>query len=75
MKRVTEALSENMNKAIVTEMRRVEAKINPLMDEMNETLYDVRIKPPMLSTTSADLYEFFTEDDNGRRLQRTAERS
>ena len=65
MKRVTETLSENLNKAIVTEMRRVEAKINPLMDEMNETLYDVRIKPPMLSTTSADLYEFFTEDDNG----------
>ena len=35
------------------------------MDEMNETLYDVRIKPPMLSTMSADLYEFSTEDDNG----------
>lgn len=46
-------------------MRRVEAKLNPLMDEMNEKLYDVRIKPPMLSTMSADLYEFSTEDDNG----------
>ena len=65
LKRVTESLSETLNKAIVTEMRRVEAKINPLMDEMNETLYDVRIKPPLLNTISADLYEFSTEDDGG----------
>lgn len=65
LKRVTESLTETLNKAIVTEMRRIEAKLNPLMDEMNETLYDVRIKPPMLSTMSADLYEFSTEDDNG----------
>ncbi len=64
-KRVTENLSEALNKVIATEMRRIEAKLNPLMDEMNETLYDVRIKPPMLNTMSADLYEFSTEDDGG----------
>ena len=64
-KRVTESLSETLNKVIVTEMRRIEAKLNPLMDEMNETLYDVRIKPPLLNTLSADSYEFSTEDDGG----------
>ena len=65
LKKITDNLTETLNKSIVTEMRRVEAKINPLMDEMNETLYDVRIKPPMLNTISADLYEFSTEDDGG----------
>lgn len=64
-KRITENLSETLNKLIVTEMRRIEAKVNTLMDEMNETLYDVRIKPPLLNTINADTYEFFTEDDGG----------
>ena len=64
-KRITESLSETLNKLIVTEMRRIEAKVNTLMDEMNETLYDVRIKPPLLNIINADTYEFFTEDDGG----------
>ena len=58
-------MSETLNKLIVTEMRWIEAKVNTLMDEMNETLYDVRIKPPLLNTINADTYEFFTEDDGG----------
>ncbi len=62
---VTESLSEALNKVIITEMRRVEAKVNLLMDEMNETLYDVHIKPPMLNTMNAESYEFSTEDDGG----------
>lgn len=61
----TVRLAESLDKIIVTEMRYIETKLNSLMDEMNETLYDVKIKPPMIHAESADKYEFATEDDGG----------
>ncbi len=36
-----------------------------IVDEMNETLYDVKIKPPILHAENANKYEFATEDDGG----------
>lgn len=61
----TVKLTESLDKLIVQEMRYIETKINSLMDEMNDTLYDVEIKPPIFHTESADKYEFHTEDDGG----------
>ena len=61
----TVKLAESLDKSIVNEMRYIETKLNSLMDEMNETLYDVKIKPPILHTDNANKYEFATEDDGG----------
>lgn len=61
----TVRLAESLDKIIVQEMRYIETKLNSLMDTMNETLYDVKIKPPMIHAESADKYEFATEDDGG----------
>lgn len=58
-------LAESYEKTIVSEIRYIETKLNSLMDEMNETLYDVNIKPPMIHAESADKYVFETEDDGG----------
>ena len=58
-------LAESLDKTIVGEMRYIETKLNSLMDEMNETLYDVKIKPPILHAENANKYEFATEDDGG----------
>ena len=58
-------MAENHEKVIVSEMRYIETKLNSLMDEMNETLYVVKIKPPMIHAESADKYVFETEDDGG----------
>lgn len=65
LKRKTEAIAKTANELTVSEMRYIETEINSLMDQMNETLYDVRIKPPRLFTINADSYEFKTEDDGG----------
>lgn len=61
----TVKLAESLDKSIINEMRYIETKLNSLMDEMNETLYDVRIKPPILHAENANKYEFATEDDGG----------
>jgi len=61
----TVKLEESLDKSIINEMRYIETKLNSLMDEMNETLYDVKIKPPILHTENANKYEFATEDDGG----------
>lgn len=65
LKKKTEALAKTADDLTVSEMRYIETKVNSLMDAMNETLYDVKIKPPRLFTISADSYEFCTEDDGG----------
>lgn len=65
LKKRTEALVESLNTLIEKEMRYIETKVNSLLDEMNEKLYDVKIKPPLLHAISADQYEFSTEDDHG----------
>ena len=65
LKRRTEAIAESADEMTVAEMRNIEPSLNGLMDEMNETLYDVRIKPPRLFTLNANQYDFSTEDDRG----------
>ena len=66
----TESAKETVDDVIVKEMGYIESKLNPLMDQMNDTLYDVEIKPPLFRTYSADKYEFYTEDDNGSGMRR-----
>lgn len=61
----TVKLAESLDKSIVSEMRYIETILNSLMDEMNETLYDVKIKPPILHAENANKYVFATEDDGG----------
>ena len=65
----TKKLAEDLDTIIVREMRYIETKINSLMDQMNDTLYDVKIKPPILHVKNADSYEFYTEDDGGRGMR------
>lgn len=61
----TEKEAETYDSVILHEMRYIETKLNSLMDEMNDTLYDVQIKPPIIHAESADKYDFETEDDGG----------
>lgn len=65
LKKKTDTLAKTANDLTVSEMRYIETKLNSMMDEMNETLYDIKIKPPRLFTLSADAYDFKTEDDGG----------
>lgn len=66
----TERAQETVDEVIMREMAYIEAKLNPLLERMNDTLYDVEITPPLLKTHSADKYEFYTEDDGGSGMRR-----
>jgi ribosomal protein S21 len=66
----TERAQETVDEVIMREMAYIESKLNPLLERMNDTLYDVEIKPPLLKTHSADKYEFYTEDDGGSGMRR-----
>ena len=75
LKKKTDTLAKTANDLTVSEMRYIETKLNSMMDEMNETLYDIKIKPPRLFTLSADAYDFKTEDDGGTGMRYTRIRS
>lgn len=66
----TERAQETVDEVIMREMAYIESKLNPLLERMNDTLYDVEIKPPLFKTHSADKYEFYTEDDGGSGMRR-----
>ena len=56
---------KKLDDLIVTEMARIDLKLDGIMEEMNSTMYEDAMKAPIINVESATSYSFYTPDDGG----------